>query len=97
MSNCRRGPGEKGKGGEGARDDGWQEGFQHCDDCGRGCRGRGLDDLYGYVRRGAERAVGVGVGSVGMGVGDLCCAGYDDQKNAEQREEESPRTLRSFS
>jgi hypothetical protein len=32
---------------------------------------------------GAEGAVGVGVGSVGMGVSDLCRAGYGDQKDIE--------------
>ena len=49
--------------------------------------------MYGYVGRCAERAVGVGVGAVRVGMGDLHGAGNNDQKNAEQREEDSPRTL----
>src|ERR1039457_3874351 len=87
----RRGTGEKREGREGAGEDRWREGFQHCDHCGGGRRSRSLDQMYGYVGRCAERAVGMGVGAVRVGMGDLHGAGNNDQKNAEQREEDSPR------
>lgn len=90
-SNRRR-TGEKREGREGAGEDRWREGFQHCDHRGGGRRSRSLDQMYGYVGRCAERAVGVGVGAVRVGMGDLHGAGNNDQKNAEQREEDSPRT-----
>ena len=63
---------------------------------GRGWRW-GLHNVYGCMGGGAQRAVGVTGGAIGMDVGDLCGPGNHDQKDAEQREEESPRALRALS
>lgn len=49
--------------------------------------------MYSDVGRCAERAVGVGVGAVRVGMRNLHGPGNHDQKNAEQREEDSPPTL----
>ncbi len=46
--------------------------------------------MNGDVGRGAEGAVCVVRGAVGMGVRDLHCAQNDNQKDAEEREESSP-------
>jgi hypothetical protein len=50
-----------------------------------------LDQLHRDMGRGAERAVGVGVGAVCVGVRDLHRAGNRHQEHANQREENSPR------
>src|ERR1039458_3721150 len=44
----RRGTGEKREGREGAGEDRWRVGFQHCDHRGGGRRSRSLDQMYGY-------------------------------------------------
>jgi hypothetical protein len=46
--------------------------------------------MNGDVGRGAEGAVCVVRGAVGMSVRDLHCAQNHNQKNADQREENSP-------
>jgi hypothetical protein len=51
-----------------------------------------MNGMNGDVGRGAESAVGVG-GAVGVGVRDLHGAQDDDQKDADKREEDSPRTI----
>jgi hypothetical protein len=89
MSNGRRGAGEEGKGREGAGKDGGREGFNHGDDGGRGRGGWSMDGMNGDVGRGAEGAVCV-VGAVGVGVRDLHGAQNDNQKDAGEREENSP-------
>ena len=90
MSNGRRGTGEEGEGRECAGKDGRREGFDHGDDGGRGRGGWSMDGMNGDVGRGAESAVCVVRGAVGMGVRDLHSAQNDNQKDADQREEDSP-------
>ena len=46
--------------------------------------------MNGDVGRGAESAIGVVRGAVSVGVRDLYRAQDGDQKDAEQREEDSP-------
>ena len=49
--------------------------------------------MNGDVGRGAETAVGVGIAAVGVGVRDLHGAQNDNQKDADEREENSPRAI----
>ena len=92
MSNGGRGAGEEGEGREGAGKNGRWEGLNHGDDGGRGRGGWSMDGMNGDVGRGAEGAVCV-VGAVGVGVRDLHCAQNDNQKDAEEREEDSPGSI----
>ncbi len=52
-----------------------------------------MNRLNGDVGCGAESAVGVVCGAVGVGVRDLDCAEGGDQKDAEQRKEDSPGSI----
>jgi hypothetical protein len=67
-----------------------REGFNHGDDGGRGRGSRCMDGMDGDVGGGAESAVGVGFVAVGVAVRNLHGAEDNDQKNAEEREEDSP-------
>ncbi len=97
MSNGRRGAGEEGECAENAGDDRRRQRLQRRHDCNRRRRGRGaLIHLDGYMSGGAEGAVGVSVGPVGVGMGNLSCAGDDHQKDAEDREEVSPRAANAL-
>ena len=46
--------------------------------------------MNGDVGRGAEGAVCVVRGAIGVGVRDLHCAQNDNQEDADEREEDSP-------
>ena len=92
MSNGGRGTGEEGEGREGARQDGRRERLQRGDDGDRWRGGWSMDGMNGDVGRGAEGAVCV-VGAVGVGVRDLHGAQNDNQKDAGEREENSPRAI----
>ena len=94
-SNGRRRTGEEREGGERAGCIRLRKGFRHSDDRDWWCRGRGLDYLEGYMGCGAERAVGMGGRAVCVVVCDLGGACNNDQKDAEQREEKSPRAVRA--
>ena len=86
-----RGTGEESERGENAGDDrGWER-LKHSDHAYGGRRSWGLHQGYGDVGSGAERTVRVGVDAVGMGVRDLGGPGDEDQNDAEQCEENSPR------
>jgi hypothetical protein len=49
--------------------------------------------MNGDMGRGTECAISVVRGAVSVGVRDLHDAQDDDQKDTEEREEESPRTI----
>jgi len=51
-------------------------------------------DLHGHMSRGAERAIRARGISSRVGVSDPEGTGNDDQRDAQQREENPPRTLR---
>jgi hypothetical protein len=90
MSTGRRGTSEEGKDGESAGEDRRREGFDHGDDGGGGRGSRCVDGMDGDVGGGAESAVGVCFVAVGVAVRNLDGAEDNDQKNAEEREEDSP-------
>ena len=88
----RRGTGEQGEGRESTWWDGRGAGLHHGNHQGLWRRGRSRNQVYRDVGSGTQRAASVAVGAVRMGVGDLHGAGDDHQKNADQREENAPRT-----
>lgn len=92
MSNGRWGTGEEGERAEHAGNDRRGQRLQRCNDGDRrNRRGGRLVLLDGYMSGGTERAVRVGVGSVGVGVRYLGGAGDDHQKDTEDGKEVSPR------
>ena len=87
----RRGTGEESERRENTGNNRLWESLKNGDHRGCGCRCRRLHQLYGDVGRCAERAVCMGVAAIGVGVRDLSGPGHEDQKDAKQREENSPR------
>ena len=91
---CRRGTGEQGKGAEGTWTNHRRKGFQHGDNRSGRRRGRCLHQMDGDVSGNAERAVRVR-GGVRMGVGNLYRARNHNEKDADEREEDSPGASRT--
>jgi len=92
MSGNRRGTGEKGKRGKNAGNEGLGKRLQHRNNSDRRRRRRRLHQMHRDMGGRAERAVGVAVGPIGVGVRNLHRARDHHQKHARQREEDSPRT-----
>ena len=88
-----RGAGEEGEGRERAGRRRRRNGFNRSNDASRRRGSRCKGGLRRDVSDRAECAVGVVVVAVGVGVSGLRCAQHNDQKNAQKREEKSPRTL----
>jgi len=90
VSNGGRGTGKEGEGGQGAGEDGRWESHQPCDD--RGCwrGGHSMNRLNRDVGRGAESAIRVVCVAVRVGMRDLYSPQDGDQKDADERKEDSP-------
>jgi hypothetical protein len=89
----RRGTGEKGKRAKNAGSNGARERVHHGEDRGRRRGSRSLNQMHGDMGRNAERAVGVRIGAVRMGVRDLHRTRNHHQQDADRRQEDSPGTF----
>jgi hypothetical protein len=89
----RRRASEEGKGKKISRWNGRKKRFDHGHDRRNVQRGRRLNNLDCDMRRGAEGTIRTGDITVWMNVDGLNRSAGDDQRNAQEREDELPRTL----